>query len=267
MPTLGPINTENLVEMTHSVFQLIGTTKVRAKDTKDTDGKPGVAIPTQTIKIAPLEAVAEAIRSSIAFATDLNREKLSLTSYVFVSEDRFCYPVVDVKSAAPVDVELTRTIIFRLLEQVKRCDSQTQRLFSNDSANLGEQAEAEIKAEATEILRRYGDSPISTPSRIHVGGDAISVEFRGMFASKPDLSDLKPVLLEFEGQVDGYRAKRREIFLDTNQGFLTINWEHDDQVVGSLSLAQRANLLMFKISRTIDQRGNQINTLVSISKK
>ena len=104
-------------------------------------------------------------------------------------------------------------------------------------------------------------------SQIYIGGNAIGAELKGMFASKPDLSDLKPVLLEFEGHVDGYRAKKREIFLETKDGSQIINWEHDDQVIGNLSLAQKATLLVFKFSRTIDQRGNPINTLVSISKK
>ncbi len=141
------------------------------------------------------------------------------------------------------------------------------RLFSGDHADLSEQANAEIKAGATEILTRYGDSPISTPSQIYIGGNSISAELKGMFASRPDLSNLEPVLLEIEGRVDGYRAKKREIFLDTNNGALIVNWEHDDQVVGKLSLAQKADILVFEINRTIDQRGNPINTLVRISEK
>jgi len=34
-----------------------------------------------------------------------------------------------------------------------------------------------------------------------------------------------------------------------------------------LSLAQKADILVFEINRTIDQRGNPINTLVRISEK
>ena len=267
MTTLDIKDIEKPGELTHSVFRLFGTTKVRVKEVKDLDGKQGIAIPTQSLKIAPIEAISEALRSSIAVATEQHRDKFSLTSYIFSSDDRFCYPVVDVKSAAPVDVGLTRSVIFKLLEQIKRCDEHTMRLFSGDHADLSEQANAEIKAGATEILTRYGDSPISTPSQIYIGGNSISAELKGMFANKPDLSNLEPVLLEIEGQVDGYRAKKREIYLNTSDGLLLVNWEHDDQVVGNLSLSQKADLLICKISRTIDQRGNPINTLVNISKK
>lgn len=267
MTALDTKDIEKPCELTHSVFRFFGTTKVRAKDAKDCDGRQGIAIPTQSLKIAPIEAISEALRSSIAVATGQHRDKFSLTSYIFLSDDRFCYPVVDVKSAAPVDVGLTRSVIFKLLEQIKRCDEHTMRLFSGDHADLSEQANAEIKAGATEILTRYGDSPISTPSQIYIGGNSISAELKGMFASRPDLSNLEPVLLEIEGRVDGYRAKKREIFLDTNNGALIVNWEHDDQVVGKLSLAQKADILVFEINRTIDQRGNPINTLVRISEK
>lgn len=171
------------------------------------------------------------------------------------------------KCEVPVAVELIQSVIVRLLEQVQRREQKTLSLFPSDIADLGDRAEAEIRAGATEILTRYGDSPISTPSRIYVGGGAVSAEFRGMFASKPDLSNLELVPIEFEGCVDGYRAKKREIFVDTNEGSLIVNWEKDDQVVGNLSLAQKADILVFQINRTIDQRGNPINTLVSISKK
>lgn len=263
----GITDIKTLDERMHSIFQIVGTTKARAKDTKDPDGNSGVAVPTQALKIAPLEALAEAARSSLAVAAGLHREQFSLTSYAFVSVDRFCYPLVDVKCEIPIAIELIRSVIFRLLEQVKRSDPHTQRLFPCDIADLAEQAETEIHAAATDVLTRYGDSSINTPSQIYIGGNAIAAEFKGMFASKPDLSDLKPVLLEFEGQVDGYRAKKREIFLETKDGSQIIHWENDDQVIGNLSLAQKANLLIFRVSRTIDQRGNPINTLVSISKK
>lgn len=263
----GTTDIKTLDEMMHSIFHIVGTTKIRAKGTKDPDGNPGVAVPTQALKVAPLEALAMAVRSPLAVAVGQHCDQFSLKSYVFVSEERFCYPVVELRSEVPIAVELIQSVTFRLLEKVKRCDLHTQRLFPGDIADLGELAEAEIQAGAKDILTRYGDSPISTPSQIYIGGNAIGAELKGMFASKPDLSDLKPVMLEFEGQVDGYRAKKREIFLETKEGSQIIHWENDDQVVGNLSLAQKANLLVFKISRTIDQRGNPINTLVSISKK
>lgn len=251
----------------HSIFHMIGTTKVRAKDAQDLDGNQGIAVPTQALKIGPLEAISGVLRASLAAAAGLQCDQFSLSSFVFVSDDRFCYPVVEVKSEVPLAVELIRTVIFRLFEKVKRSDPHTKPLFSGDSVDLDVLTEAEIQAGSTVILTRYGDSPISTPSQIYIGGNTIDAELKGMFASKPDLSNLEPVLLEFEGRVDGYRSKKREIFLDTNQGSLIINWEHDHQVVGNLSLAQKADLLIFKISRTIDQRGNPINTLVNISKK
>ncbi len=251
----------------HSIFHIVGTTKFRAKDAKDLDGNPGVAIPTHALKFSPLEALAEALRPSVAVAAGLHLDQFSLNSFVFVSLDRFCYPVVDLKCEIPIAVELIQSVIARLLEQVQRRDQKTLGLFPGEIAGLGHQAEAEIKAGATEILTRYGDSPISTPSRIYVGGGVLSAEFQGMFANKPDLSNLESVPLEFEGRVDGYRAKRREIFVDTNEGPLIVHWEKDDQVVGNLSLGQKADILVFQVDRTIDQRGNPINTLVSISKK
>jgi hypothetical protein len=251
----------------HSIFQIIGTTKIRAKDTRDNEGNQGIGIPTHTLKIEPLEAITGGVCSSLAVATGLPRDQFCVNSYVFVSADRFCYPIVEVKSEIAIAVDLIQSVIFRLLGHVKRSDPHTKRLFPGDITELAEQAETEIHAAATDILTRYGDSPVTTPSQIYVGGNAIAAEFKGMFASKPDLSDLKPVLLELEGHVDGYRAKKREIFLETKDGSQIIHWENDQQVIGNLSLAQRSNLFIFKISRTIDQRGNPINTLVSIKEK
>lgn len=267
MSTLGTTNIEIPVEMTHSVFQMVGTTKIRAKDAKDLNGNPGIAVPTQALKIGPLEAISGVLRSSLAVAAGVQRDQFSLSSFVFVSDDRFCYPVVTVKSKVPLAVELIHTVIYRLLEKVRRCDPHTQPLFPSDIVDLDVQAEAEIQAGATEILARYGDSPINTPSKIYIAGNAVCAELKGMFAGKPDLTNLEPVMLEFEGCVDGYRSKKREMFLETNDGAFVVNWEHDHQVVGNLSLAQKADLLIFKISCTRDQRGNPINTLVSISKK
>ena len=259
---IDPLN-----EAKYSVFRVVGTTKVRAKDAKDLDGKPGLAIPTIALKMAPLEAISEAIRSVLSTATGLPRDNFCADSYVHVSDDRFCYPVVDVVSTRPVCAELTRSVILSLLERVKRRDQNSQHLFASDSAALSEEAEAEMKTEAAQFLARYGDSPISTPAKLYVDGGAVAAEFKGMFSGKPDLSILEPVLLEFEGCADGYRARKREIFFDTKDESLVVHWEHDNQVLGNLSLAQKTDILIFKISRTIDQRGNPIDTLVSISKK
>ena len=267
MPKLGTTPIEVQGEMMHSIFRIDGTTKFRAKDTRDLDGNPGAEIPKHPLKFSPHEALAEGLLASVAVAAGIHPDKFSLNSFVFLGVDRFCYPVVEVKCEVPVAIELIHSVISKLLKQVKRQKPENPSFFSSDIVDLGEQAEAEIKAGATAILTRYGDCPISTPSKIYVGGDAMSAEFQGMFASKPDLSDLKPVPLEFEGRVDGYRAKKREIFVDTNEGSLIVHWEKDDQVVGNLSLGQKADILVFQVDRTIDQRGNPINTLVSISKK
>ena len=132
---------------------------------------------------------------------------------------------------------------------------------------LSEQAEAVIKAGAKEMLTGYGGNSITTPAKIYIEGSTIAAEFKGMFAGKPDLSVLEPVLLKFEGCVDGYRAKKREIFFDTKDESLLVFWENENQVIGNLSLAQKSDVLILEVSRTFDQRGRPIDSLVKISKK
>lgn len=267
MTTLELENIKALDEPTNSVFRVVGTTKWRAKAVLDLDGRKGLAIPTSFIKIAPLEAMGEAMRSSLSVAAELPRENFKLASYVFVNDDHFCYPIIDLKSVKPVCCKLTCSVIYKFLECVTRRDEASKNLFPSEFLMLSEQAEAVIKAGAKEMLTGYGGNSITTPAKIYIEGSTIAAEFKGMFAGKPDLSVLEPVLLKFEGCVDGYRAKKREIFFDTKDESLLVFWENENQVIGNLSLAQKSDVLILEVSRTFDQRGRPIDSLVKISKK
>lgn len=265
--TLATSTCEPLVPLNHCVFRITGDTKFRARETKDKDGNQGIAIPSSAIKVAPLEAIGETIRSALAVAFDLPNEGLGINSFVFVSSDRQCYPVVEVKSNKPVCTELTQSVILTVLEKMKRSDHATQQLFPNKKDALAEPIRENISELANEFLMRYGDSPIATPATIFTSDNSIAGEIRGMYASKPDLSVLEPVLLTVEGCLDGYRARKREIYFDTKDESLLVHWECEDLVLGKLSLAQKSEVMVLKISRTVDQRGRQIDTLVSILKK
>lgn len=81
-------------------------------------------------------------------------------------------------------------------------------------------------------------------------------------APRPDLSDLTPKLIEVVGRFNGFRLKKRSIFIDSEESPILTHWEFDEQLASVLDLAKNPkSLRKFFIHEAIDQRGQPIYSL------
>lgn len=242
-------------------LSILGDTKVVACMEKSTDGSLRITAPPRVFKMAPLETMAGQNVSALATEFGISRDLFSIETGFVIDVHRQCQAIVVVKYPQALDLLRSQAVVSRCLNLIKHRDTDSESLLPLDGANLRDDTTVEMNAAASAMLAGCGGTPITTPATFFLGATPVC-QFRGMFAPRPDLSDLNPEAIEFLGRFDGFRLKKRCIFIDTDEQQIQVNWELDEQLDSIMELAKNPkSLLRISVEKTVDQRGQPVYSL------
>lgn len=249
------------IGMENSHLSILGDTKVVARMEKSADGSLRITAPPRVFKMAPLETMAGQIVSALAQEVGVSRDLFSIETGLALDGHGQCQAIVVVKFPQAIDSLRSQAVASQFLNLIKHHDTDSESLLPLDGVNLRAETTEELKAAASAMLSGCGGTPITTPATIFLGSTP-ACQFKGMFAPRPDLSNLNPEAVEFLGRFDGFRLKKRCIFIDTDEEQVQINWELDEQLDSIMALAKNPkSLLRIFVKKTVDQRGQPIYSL------
>lgn len=241
---------------------IVGETKARVSFEKFEGDILTVDAGSENLKFAPLENLGGHLASIISIELGLPRESFLVRPGLTIHRAGTCQIFVKLTGPKSVDLDRAHSAALTLLQQLKKCDTDTASLFPVDTLELKPETVNEISAATQSTLNNCGGSPISTPASIFFG-DKRQFNFRGMYAARPDLSMLTAVPVIFEGKFDGYRLKKRAVFLEGAKKGLMVHWESDRDLERILELAMDAEAVYeFQLKKTFDKTGQPVFTLI-----
>ncbi len=242
------------------VLTLNGQTKVPAKIEKTKDGGVSFTAPETVFKLAPIETLAASLIGAISAQTRLDQKRFTLRVGISIDQYSMCHPFAQVSSALVLAEGQAEMAIVSLLRGLKPGDNRTGDLLASGGITLSDDAKVEIGNSVTAILGATGGSPISTPLNLFIGSRQVGC-FRGMYGPKPDFSQNTPIVVVVTGKCDGFRLKRRCLFIEADGSSLQAFWETDDQRDEVFRLASDpTSVYEIELKKTIDRAGNPLYT-------
>lgn len=243
----------------------VGLTRAVARVTHSADGSILVTGPASVFKLTPLEQLAEHCTAAISAQTKVCRDLFALQVGLKLDKFSSCHSVAELTCSQPVSKDHATAVVLSLLNRLKQCDDGTQDILPAVSIALSESAQEAIDSSALAILSAMGGSPIAVPVDILVGERQIA-SFRGMYRPKPDHSQFNTVKTTLEGTCDGFKVKKRCLFLESEGKSVFIHWESKDQQDQIIKLASDPTVLRrLEVNRTLDRLGNPLYTYVGVS--